>query len=213
MWGEGGMKVCLALAVALLLLLSACSGGPLAPRGPGLSKTDMKGMESPDFSLVDHNGRTLSLKDLRGKAVALTFLYSSCPDVCPVVTTTFGQAWDRLGDDRRKVALAVISVDPERDTVSQLRQYLEAMGLQEKMVFLTGERSALEEVWKGYFVGVTKGPVEPGPAGAGGFYYVSHNTPVYLIDPAGRQRVMIRNTDFTTDQLIAELRPLIREAR
>ncbi|MGE5620419.1 MAG: SCO family protein [Sphingomonadaceae bacterium] len=207
------MKVLIALAVALLLLLPGCAAPPSVARGPGLSKTDMKGRESPDFSLVDHDGRPLGLMDLRGKAVALTFLYSSCPDVCPVVTTTFGQAWDRLGDDRRKVALVAISVDPERDTVSRLRQYLETMHLQGKMVFLTGERAALEAVWKDYYVGVSKGPVEAGPAGAGGFYYVSHSTPTYLIDPGGRQRVMIRDTDFTAEQLVAELRPLMREAR
>lgn len=212
MRGEGGMKMVASLIAAALLLV-ACSVEPAASRGPGLSKTDMKGRESPDFSLVDHNGKAVSLKDLRGKAVALTFLYSSCPDVCPVVTTTFGQTWDRLGDDRRKVVLAAISVDPERDTVPQLRHYLEAMRLQDKMFFLTGERPVLEGVWRSYFVGVNEGPVEAGPAGGGGFYYVSHSTPVYLIDPAGRQRAMIRNTDFTADQLIAELRPLIREAR
>lgn len=209
LWIRG--SVLWAAAVMLMLASVGCAGS--ASRGPGLNRADLEGKPSPDFSLVDQSGRTVGLKDLQGRAVALTFLYSSCPDVCPIVTHTFGEAFDKLGEDRKKALFVIVSVDPERDSVAQVRQFLEAQGLRDKMLFLTGDRPTLESVWAAYHLAVIKQPPPTTTTGGQGFYYVDHHNRVYLIDPAGRQRVLLKDFNFTAEQLIEEMKPLIREAK
>lgn len=197
----------LMLLAALFALLVGCGDRS------GLARTDMQKKVAPEFSLVDQRGNAVTLGDLRGKAVALTFLYTSCPDVCPVVTGIFGEAYDKLGEARRKAAFVAVSVDPERDTPERVRQYLEAQRLQDKLLFLTGSRGDLEKVWVSYFVGVIKENSQPGPGGKEGFYYVTHNNLVHLIDGEGRQRSLIRNFDFTAAQLLEEMKPLLNEVK
>lgn len=196
-------KACvLVLALALAVLISGCR----ASTGPALQKNDLGEKPAPEFTLTDQNGETVRMSGLSGRAVALTFLYTSCPDVCPVITSTFAQTHDQLGDAQEKARFMVVTVDPERDTVERVRQYLEAQGYQGKMLFLTGDRATLERVWLDYHVGVIKGP-----AGEGEFYTVAHQNVVYLIDDRGRQRTLIRGWDFTPEQLLRELRPLLNE--
>jgi protein SCO1 len=203
---DGYVLITLSVLLALVALASLLSGCR-ASAGPQLKKNDMGRKPAPEFALTDQDGATVGLRDLhQGKALALTFLYTSCPDVCPVITGTFAQAYDTLGADQRKVSFAIVTVDPERDTVERVRQYLEAQGFHGKMSYLTGDRPSLEKVWRDYFVGVIKErPTE------GGFYLVGHQNIVHLIDSQGRQRTLIQGWDFTVGQLLGELRPLLNE--
>lgn len=201
------MKSSLVLLMLLSFALIACGDRS------GLARVDMQKKSAPDFSLTDQRGNGVKLADLRGKAVALTFLYTSCPDVCPVVTGLFGEAYDKLGDARRKAAFVAVSVDPERDTPERVGQYLEAQRLQDKLLFLTGGRAEMEAVWAAYMVVVIKEKPQPGPDGKDGFYYVTHSNLVHLIDAEGRQRSLIKNFDFTAAQLMEEMRPLLNEAK
>ena len=189
-----------------LVFLTGCSG---LRQGSGLNTVDLGGKQAPDFALVNQLGEPVRLSDLRGRVVAITFLYTSCPDVCPIITTRFGEVYDKLGDARAKVALVVVTVDPERDTPERLRQYLEAQGLQDKLLFLTGSRAEMEPVWLAYFVGVIKAKPQVGADGREGFYYVTHSNLVHLIDADGRQRVLIKNDKFTAEQLLSEVRRLL----
>jgi protein SCO1/2 len=131
--------------------------------------------------------------------VVLTFLYSTCPDICPVISQKLRQAHEALGPDAAKVALLVVSVDPERDTVEQLRGYTKAVGMTGRWHFLTGERDALARVWAAYGIGVF-----PGPNGA-----ISHTDAIYLIDKEGRRRVLMRG-ELQPDELVSNLRILMR---
>lgn len=201
------MKKVWILVVFLVVAVAGCSSaGP----GSGIPRTDLGKKPSPPFTLTNQDGKAVSLGDLRGRAVALTFLYTSCPDVCPIVTTVFGSAFDRLGPSARKAAFVAVSVDPERDTPARITEFLGAQGLRDKMLFLTGSRPELEPIWAAYYVGVAKGNPQ---GGANGFYYVTHSNLLYLIDVEGRQRYLLKSLDFTVDQLLTEMQPLLAEAR
>lgn len=89
----------LAGLVLLLVCGLAFSAGllPVALGGTTLVGTDLGAVPAPDFQLTDERGEPVSLASLRGKAVVLTFLYTSCPDTCPLVATKLGQVQRQLG--------------------------------------------------------------------------------------------------------------------
>lgn len=126
-----------------------------------------------DFTLRDQEGRRVTLSDLRGDVVVLTFLYSTCEDTCPTTAAQIGAALDRL--DRPVPALAV-SVDPAGDTPERASRFLVERGLRGRMDFLLGDREALVPVWKAYGIQPQGDDFE-------------HSAYVLLIDRRGRQRV------------------------
>jgi protein SCO1/2 len=175
---------------------------------------------APDFALTDQLGRPQQLSQLRGKPVALTFLYTNCPDVCPVIAANLHQAYRQLGDQGSRVALVAVSVDPEHDTLDQVRQFSDRRSLTDEWYFLIGQRPQLEQVWKSYgivsrTVDGNGRPVSPSvqndlrglPAQPA---EVEHAAPVFLIDKTGALRAMLP-VDVTPDTLTTDLRILLAE--
>lgn len=96
--------------------------------------------EASGFSLVDAGGRTLSLSDLRGKVVVLNFVYTNCPDVCPLHAERIAEIQKMINQTPMKemVEFVTITTDPKRDNGPVLRDYGEAHGLDPaNWVFLT----------------------------------------------------------------------------
>ena len=190
------------LAVAVIV---ACGG----VSEDSFNGTILKNAEmAPDFTLTNQFGESVGLDRFRGRVVALTFLYTNCPDVCPIVTTQLRETGERLGADGDEVQFVAVSVDPERDTVESAREYLNKWNLLDGWQFLVGDRLALEETWRDYYVSPSVNdhdPLESGeastavkPRGAIDSlsaqilerYLVVHSTPVFLIDESGRRRVV-----------------------
>ncbi|HEV8537252.1 MAG TPA: SCO family protein [Candidatus Limnocylindria bacterium] len=181
---------CVALAA---LLLVAC-----AP--PKLAGTELGGTDAPDFTLTDGlSGRSVTLSTLRGKVVALAFLYTSCPDVCPLTAARFKAAQDALGDDASRVVFVAVSVDPDRDTPRAVQDFSAAHELRTSWYYLVGDRTRLAPVWSAYGIGVQAGSST-----------VTHNDAIYLIDRRGRERVLLHSEDLAAD-LVNDLRALLRD--
>ena len=185
--------------------------------------------EAADFRLTDHRGNSTSLDQYNnGKVVVLTFLYTYCPDVCPIVAHHVKSVYESLGDDAGDVSIVIVSVDPERDTVERAAEYLEAWGMSRSWAYLVGSEDELDPVWDAYYVS---------PAALGEFravdipeewkvdrvrgadalsrdiasrYTVSHQAPVYLIDKQGRIRVLY-SLPITPADMVADIRALLRE--
>src|SRR3712207_9258662 len=84
---------------------------------------------APNFALTSSDGHQVTLRDLRGKVVAVAFIYTSCADVCPLLTEKMAQVRDELGPEfGRSIAFVSITVDPERDTPDVLKGYAAAFG-------------------------------------------------------------------------------------
>src|SRR4029078_815162 len=77
-----------------------------------------------DFSLVDHNGKTRTLADFKGKAVVIFFGYTQCPDFCPTTLAELAAAMQKLGPDASRVQVLFVTVDPGRDTPDVLAHYV-----------------------------------------------------------------------------------------
>jgi protein SCO1/2 len=174
------------------LFLSACAPAKLA--GTELGATD-----APDFTLTDGvSGRAVTLSAQRGQVVALTFLYTTCPDVCPLTATRFKAAQTELGSDASRVTFIAVSVDPDRDTPKAVQDFSAAHGLASNWHYLVGGRAQLSPVWAAYGIGVQAGSST-----------VTHNDAVYLIDRSGRERALLHSADLGTD-LVSDLRALLQ---
>jgi protein SCO1 len=174
------------------LFLSACAPAKLA--GTELGATD-----APEFTLTDGvSGRAVTLSAQRGQVVALTFLYTTCPDVCPLTATRFKAAQTELGSDASRVTFIAVSVDPDRDTPKAVQDFSAAHGLTSNWHYLVGGRAQLSPVWSAYGIGVQAGSTT-----------VTHNDAVYLIDARGRERVLLHSEDLATD-LTNDLRALLK---
>jgi protein SCO1 len=175
-----------------VLVLGAC-----AP--PTLAGTDLGATDAPDFTLTDGvNGHAVTLSAQRGQVVALTFLYTTCPDVCPLTATRFRAAQTELQGDSSRVTFIAVSVDPDRDTPTAVQVFSAAHGLASNWYYLVGGRAQLSPVWAAYGIGV-----QPGSS------TVTHNDAVYLIDARGRERVLLHSEDLARD-LTNDLRALLK---
>ena len=106
-----------------------------------------------DFALHDQDSRLVRLSALRGKAVALTFLYTHCPDICPLIATKMHETYRQLGDAAAHVAFVAVSVDPKGDTPEAVRAFLSGHHVTGEITYLTGSFTELKRVWTDYYVG------------------------------------------------------------
>ncbi len=176
----------------LVLLMAACA--PAQFQGTELAATP-----APDFTLTDAlTGAELSLSSLRGRVVVLSFLYTHCPDTCPLTAERFREAQRMLGADAVKVALVAVSVDPVGDTVESVRAFTRDHRLDQGWHYLIGERTRLSGVWSLYGIGVLDSTAAQVP----------HNDAIYLIDAEGRERLLMHSS-APAETLAANLRILL----
>ena len=189
---QGSMRYVVRYVWVAALVVGACAPAPLA--GTELGSTD-----APDFTLTDGvSGRTVTLSAQRGQVVALTFLYTTCPDVCPLTATRFRASQAELQSDSSRVTFIAVSVDPDRDTPQAVQSFSNAHGLAANWYYLVGGRAQLSPVWAAYGIGVQAGSDS-----------VTHNDAVYLIDARGRERALLHSEDLAAD-LTNDLRALLR---
>ena len=129
------------------------------------------------FSLVDQHGRPFTDKALRGKPALIFFGFTYCPEVCPTTLTRMSGWLRALGHDADKINIVFVSIDPERDTPTQLATYLTAFD--PRIVGLTGSVAAVDKVADEYRVYHRKVPL------AGGGYTMDHSAVIYTLDKAG----------------------------
>ncbi len=108
--------------------------------------------QAPEFQLVDQSGRPLALRDLRGKVVLLTFIYSSCADICPLITQAMVVLQQRLAlEEQGRVFFLSVTVEPEVDTPAVLRAYARRHAADlSSWAFLTGNPKAVQEMWQSF---------------------------------------------------------------
>lgn len=170
------------LACAAAFTLTACKDEKKA----AFQGVDVTGADyAKDIPLTDVNGQKRSLKDFSGKAVAVFFGYTQCPDVCPTTMQELKEVKDSLGADSGKLQAIFISLDPERDTPEVLKAYM--ANFDESFVGLTGKPEELAAVAKDFKIYFKKvpGKVE-------GTYTLDHSAGTYLYDPQGRLRIYER---------------------
>ena len=138
-----------------------------------------------DFKLMEANGKTFGLNDLKGKWSFVFFGYTQCPDVCPLTLGILGQTFnliEKVPAAFQEIQGVFISVDPKRDTPEMLKEY--ASHFNNKFTGVTGEVAQLEAVSRQMSALYTIEPKDPGKPGDN--YQVTHTSTIFLVDPQGR---------------------------
>lgn len=157
-----------------------------------------------DFSLLDHSGQLRKLKDFQGRAVAVFFGFTQCPDVCPTTLTEMARVKQLLGNDGGKLQVIFITVDPERDTPQVLQAYMRNFDPQ--FLALAPSEQQLAEVTKEFKIYFKK--VEGKTPTA---YSMDHSAGTYIFDPRGRARLYARY-GLKPEALASDVRTLLMEA-
>jgi len=171
--------VCLAACVFAVVPVAAFAAGAAPPLKAGSFEPPRA---APDFVLAGSDGGALQLSKLHGKVVLMSFGYTHCPAVCPTTLATLAEARRSLGKDAGAVQVVFVTVDPERDDVATMRQYVAAFD--PSFLGATGKPEALAAVRRSYGVVARKVPL-------GGGYGVDHSSSIFLIDREGRLRAQM----------------------
>jgi protein SCO1/2 len=195
-----------AIVIAAILVALAVSAGLVLARGSG-EESDFRGSKPPDgltlpeFELRDDQGRPVRSADLRGKAVAVTFLDAQCSEACPIIAAQVPQAVKALGDDRAAVEALAITVDPVGDTPERIDAFLRRYRATGTLRYLDGTVAELRPVWRAFRVASS---LDSGDSNL-------HSAPVRVYDGEGRWRSTLHSgVDLTPANLAQDLREALR---
>ena len=189
-----------ALTVALFgLMLAACSPQPGAA-GPSFAATDVTGAGYAQALTLDGtDGRPHSLTDFRGKAVVVFFGYTHCPDVCPTTLGDIAGWQEELGDAAKDLRVFFVTVDPERDSVETLREYVSWVP---GVIGVSGSPEEIAKAVKAFRIYARKSPL------AGGGYNMDHSSMLLLFDRDGEYAGLIGYQEEDA-RALASLRKLL----
>ena len=188
----------LILAIALILLMACRPASSL----PVL-------FQAPDWSLTDQTGRPFSSSNLGGRVVLADFIYTTCTDVCPLLSGTFSEIRNQLRQAKLlgdRAVLVSFTVDPDHDTPDVLDEYGRRFGaVPTEWRFLTGDRATVEDLLLG---GFKLGRPQIGARRADGSTEIVHSNRVALIDPRGQIRALYDGDALNVPAIVEEVRRL-----
>jgi protein SCO1 len=158
---------------------------------------------APGFTLTSQDGAQVSLAKLRGKVVAVTFIFTRCSTTCPMLTPMMSLVQDRLGGDfGSKIAFASITVDPEHDTPEMLKLYAQMYGADiAGWSFLTGPTPVIADLTRRYGIFAAKdanGDIE-------------HTFLTSIVDRGGMIRVQYLGVRFDPEEFRRDLVRLLKD--
>jgi protein SCO1/2 len=156
-----------------------------------------------DFELIAQSGERFSIKDVRGKVVAVGFTYTSCIDTCPLLTAKMVSVQNKLGSKfGTEVYFVTVSMDPEVDRPEVLKSYAQALGSDLRgWAFVTGTEDEIQQVARDY--GVFRKKREDGE--------VDHTLLTSIIDRTGTVRVQYMGMRFDPEEFLHDLKDLMQE--
>ena len=194
-----GLVVLASVMLASMSLVDRLRDTPLTSQDQPLPKI----APAPLFTLTSQDGAPISLADLRGKVVAVTFIFTLCTATCPVLTPMMSLVQDQLGPDfGSKVVFVSITIDPERDTPEMLKLYAQMYGADVPgWRFLTGPPSMIADLTRRY--GVFSSKSADGD--------IEHSFLTSIIDQRGILRVQYLGVRFDPQEFRRDLVSLVKE--
>jgi len=195
LWGSSGLLLWLFLFVVPWGW--AHEGTRLAPAPMVRQRIEGR---APDLALVTQSGQPLTLMELRGKVVLLTFTYSTCVEVCPLITAAMVTLQQRLtAAERQQVFFLSVTAQPEVDTPAVLHAYAHHLGVDlASWAFVTGHPQAVQAVWQAFGLTVKPRATER----------LDHPAWTFLIDREGMVRYRYLGSLLEVETIIEDMRTL-----
>jgi protein SCO1/2 len=205
----------LVVAITLLGAFSGCggSGGGTTtqqgvPKGQtAVDNSTYSGGEAtppkaaPELKLKNSLGEPVDLSEFKGKAVLVTFIYTHCPDICPLIVSHLKTAQAELGAGARDLQIVAVSTDPRGDTPKTVAAFLKEHGMSGRMQYLIGSREELGHVWTDWNI-----IAKPDKAGRD---LVEHSALVYGIAADGKVTTLYP-ANFDPSQIVHDV-PLLEQ--
>lgn len=161
----------------LLLSFTACSSQP----------ETIKDLSSESYNLVNSDSISVTFPDdYRGKTTLITFIYTHCPDVCPIITANMKNIQSDLADTSN-IRFVEITFDPERDRPSVLANYKDLYRLDEQFSLLTGQPAEIDSLLSSLNIVAQKIKADSSTSDSSR-YTMMHSNTIYLMDKQGRIR-------------------------
>ena len=177
--------VAIAAGVSLLVLPGSANRDQLprdvspSPPGGGYEGTlTLPARQAPSIDLRNYLGELVALSSYRGKVVLVTFLYTHCPDVCPLIASNLRMTLNQLGSRAADVRVIAVSVDPRGDTRASVAHFLRVHEMAGRMQYLVGSAAQLSRVWSAWGVGSRRE--------AGRRELIAHDGLVYGVSASGK---------------------------
>ena len=198
-----GTRICSLIAVLLMLFgLAGCNQSAREWHGKDISNL----MPPLEFELINTEGEAVTASDSAGQVRLVFFGFTHCPDICPTTLARLSQAVGKLPEnERERVTIMFVSVDPSRDTPEQITAYTQFYG--DRIAGVTGSEPQLRQLVKRYRT--TFGYDEPDENNN---YNVSHSAGVYVFDAGGKARLLLR-PELTVAQIRDDISALAQERR
>jgi protein SCO1/2 len=204
-----------AVVLGLAALISGCGGGSGSsttttgvPKGQSaVDNSTYSGGEAsppqaaPELKLKNSLGEPVDLSQFKGKTVLVTFIYTHCPDVCPLIVSHLKTAQAELGAKAKDLQIVAVSTDPRGDTPKTVAAFLKAHGMTGQMQYLIGSRKELGKVWSDW--NIVANPAKSGRD------LVEHSALVYGIAPDGKITTLYP-ANFDVSQIVHDV-PLLHE--
>jgi protein SCO1/2 len=186
------LRIVLALVV-IVVIAGAVAVLAIGGNSTSLSAGGIRGVKSasydglllspakptPPLSLRNYLGGVVNINQYRGKAVLVTFLYTNCPDVCPIITSNLRVAQNLMGAAvAAKAQVIAVSVDPRGDTPKAVAAFLARHEMTGRMKYLIGSAQQLGQVWKAWGVGSERDAQQP--------QLVNHSGLIYGVSASGK---------------------------
>jgi protein SCO1/2 len=157
-------------------------------------------LATPPLSLKNYLGQRVNIDSYKGKVLLVTFLYTNCPDVCPLITSNLRVAQNLMGKKlASKAQIIAVSVDPTGDTPKAVSRFLARHEMTGRMQYLIGSAHELAQVWKAWGVGSEKDAKQP--------QFVNHSGLIYGITGSGK-RLTIYASNFQPSEIAHDV-PLL----
>jgi protein SCO1/2 len=192
--------------VAVLADGGRSSSQPLPGNAHTTKSASFRGLEAsppapaPALQLHNYQGHLVNIDSYRGKAVLVTFLYTNCPDVCPLITASLHASLEMMGKAAAaKTQIIAVSVDPRGDTRAAVAAFLARHEMTGRMQYLIGSAAELGRVWAAWNVGSERDAQQP--------QLVNHTGLVYGISASGKIRTLY-SSNFKPSDIVHDV-PLL----
>lgn len=191
--------------VALLVSGGSSSTGTAAQSSAATGHFEAAGLltpirQAPPLALHNYLGQPVNIDSYRGKAVLVTFLYTNCPDICPLITSQLRVAQNLMGKaTASKAQIIAVSVDPRGDTSKAVAAFLARHEMTGRMQYLVGSAHELGKVWQAWGVGSERDAQKP--------EFINHSGLIYGIGGSGK-RITIYSPQFRPSEIAHDV-PLL----